>query len=160
MTIGSRIKLFRLKRGLTQKQLGDLCGMADSAIRRYESNRGNPTEKTLQRIATALDVSVLELMGFDLVQISAERTISKGIEVSKALEDEKWLKENGGSEEEIKEARKRWALAMAELSDLSHEAALLAAFHALNEKGKETAIDRVTELSKIPEYQMKISQDS
>ena len=159
MNIGSKIKLFRLKRGLTQKQLGDLCGMADSAIRRYESNRGNPTEKTLQRIATALDVSVLDLMGSDLMQISAERTISKGIEASKAWEDRTWLEENGGSEEEIKEATKRWALSMAELSELSSETALLAAFYDLNDKGKETAIDRVRELAKIPEYQMKKSQD-
>ena len=54
MSIGSNIKRIRLARGLTQKQLGELCGMADSAIRRYESDRGNPTEKTLNRIANAL----------------------------------------------------------------------------------------------------------
>ena len=57
MSTGERIRAIRMKRGQTQKQLGDLCGMADSAIRRYESGRGNPTEKTLQRIAAALGVS-------------------------------------------------------------------------------------------------------
>lgn len=36
--------------------------MADSAIRRYESDRGNPTQETLQRIAAALKVSVLDLL--------------------------------------------------------------------------------------------------
>lgn len=36
--------------------------MADSAIRYYESNRGNPTQETLQRIAAALGVSVGQLI--------------------------------------------------------------------------------------------------
>ncbi len=35
MTIGENIKRIRKEKGLTQKQLGSLCQMADSAIRRY-----------------------------------------------------------------------------------------------------------------------------
>ena len=65
MNIGGRIRVLRTEKALTQKQLGDLCGMADSAIRRYESNRGNPTQETLQRIASALGVSVSDLLGQD-----------------------------------------------------------------------------------------------
>ncbi len=64
MGIGERIKAARIERGLTQKQLGELCGMADSAIRRYESDRGNPTEKTIWRIASALDMEPWELRGY------------------------------------------------------------------------------------------------
>lgn len=56
MNVGTKIKEARTKMGLTQKQFGELCGMADSAIRRYESGRGNPTIKTLQRIAKAIGV--------------------------------------------------------------------------------------------------------
>lgn len=59
---GNIIRTLRVGAGLTQKQLGDLCGMADSAIRRYESGSGNPTEKTLQRIANALNVPVEALL--------------------------------------------------------------------------------------------------
>lgn len=59
---GNLIRALRVGAGLTQKQLGDLCGMADSAIRRYESGRGNPTEKTLQRIADALNVPAEALL--------------------------------------------------------------------------------------------------
>ena len=62
MKTGNLIRELREGAGLTQKQLGDLCGMADSAIRRYESGRGNPTEKTLQRIAGALKVPVESLL--------------------------------------------------------------------------------------------------
>ena len=65
METGELIKAARKSRGLTQKQLGDLCGMADSAIRRYESGKGNPTQKTLQRIASALQVDPYSLYSFD-----------------------------------------------------------------------------------------------
>lgn len=62
--VGERIKKARKEQKLTQAQLGARCGgMADSAIRRYESGRGNPTLETLQRIADALDIPVGELLG-------------------------------------------------------------------------------------------------
>lgn len=62
MPTGEKIKEFRKKRGLTQKQLGNLCGMADSAIRRYENGRANPKIETLRKIADALEVNVTELL--------------------------------------------------------------------------------------------------
>lgn len=61
--IGENIKKFRLSKNMTQKQLGDLCGMADSAIRRYENGRANPKKETLQKIALALGISEIELLG-------------------------------------------------------------------------------------------------
>lgn len=63
MGIGDNIRALRKEQGLTQKELGERCGMADSAIRYYESNRGNPTQKTIERIAAALGVHILDLVG-------------------------------------------------------------------------------------------------
>ncbi len=56
-------KKTKIERGLTQTQLGDLCipKMKDSAIRRYESGKVIPKTNTLQRIAKALNVSIVEL---------------------------------------------------------------------------------------------------
>ena len=62
MTIGEKIRAARIKKNLTQKQLGHKCGMADSAIRRYESGRGNPTLDTVGRIAEALDLELRDLV--------------------------------------------------------------------------------------------------
>ena len=56
--IGYNIKKARRDKGWTQKQLGDKCGMADSAIRRYEIGKGRPKYETLEKIANALGVSV------------------------------------------------------------------------------------------------------
>lgn len=77
MGVGARIRALRKEKGLTQKQLGERCGMADSAIRFYESDRGNPTHKTIERIANALDVHVFDLVGIgpklDKIQIKYDR---------------------------------------------------------------------------------------
>ena len=62
MAVGEKIKLARKKNGLTQKALGQKCGMPDSQIRQYESERFKPKLDTLRRIANALDVPLYELM--------------------------------------------------------------------------------------------------
>ena len=63
MTVGDMIREMRLSKNLTQKQLGDMCGMADSAIRRYENGRANPKLETLKKIADALGTSIDVLLG-------------------------------------------------------------------------------------------------
>lgn len=47
--------------GLTQKKLGELCGIAEPTIRRYELGKLNPKIGTLNKIAKALGVPVTEL---------------------------------------------------------------------------------------------------
>ena len=39
---GDMIRKYRTEKGLTQKKLGELCGIADSNIRKYESGNQNP----------------------------------------------------------------------------------------------------------------------
>ncbi len=66
---GEMIRKYRIEKGLTQKKLGDLCGIADSNIRKYESGRQNPKFETLQKIAIALGVSALDLIPSDQVSL-------------------------------------------------------------------------------------------
>lgn len=61
MTTGELIRAARKKAGLTQKQLGDLCGIAEPTIRRYELGKLNPKRETLQKISKPLDVPWYEL---------------------------------------------------------------------------------------------------
>lgn len=63
MSIGEKIRAARKNKGMTQKQLGAKCGMADSAIRKYESGTQTPKLETLQRIADALKVPVSYFYG-------------------------------------------------------------------------------------------------
>ncbi len=59
--IGDRIRYFREKAGLTQKQLGELTGKSESAIRNYELDNRTPDWETLTRLANALKVSYYAL---------------------------------------------------------------------------------------------------
>ena len=63
MTVGDRIRQWRNERNLTQKQLGELAGIAEPTIRRYELGKLNPKYETLEKIAAALHVSTGCLLG-------------------------------------------------------------------------------------------------
>ncbi|MDD2956021.1 MAG: helix-turn-helix transcriptional regulator [Oscillospiraceae bacterium] len=62
MSVGEKIRAARVAQGKTQKEIGKAAGMADSAIRKYESGSQIPKTETLQRIAKALGVPVYTLM--------------------------------------------------------------------------------------------------
>ena len=63
--IGNRIKKFRTKRGLTQKELGIALGFnpesADIRIAQYENSSRNPRDVVVERMASVLNVSVFTL---------------------------------------------------------------------------------------------------
>ena len=48
----------RKNSGLTQKELADRTGMAQGDISKLEKGNGNPSLKTLQRLATAMDMKL------------------------------------------------------------------------------------------------------
>ena len=62
MTAGKNIRKLRKEKGLTQKKLGELCGMNEVQIRQYELGKANPKYETLKKIADALDVPIQSLM--------------------------------------------------------------------------------------------------
>ena len=48
----------RKNSGLTQKELADRAGMAQGDISKLEKGNGNPSLKTLQRLAKAMDMKI------------------------------------------------------------------------------------------------------
>lgn len=61
MTVGENIRRIRKEKGLTQKQLGELCNMKEANIRKYELDKANPKIETIDRIASALGVSIAQI---------------------------------------------------------------------------------------------------
>lgn len=59
--VGTIIRKLRIEQGLTQKQLGEACGIAEPTIRRYELGKLNPKFETLERIAEALNADVWDI---------------------------------------------------------------------------------------------------
>ncbi|MCC7007279.1 MAG: helix-turn-helix transcriptional regulator [Acidobacteria bacterium] len=63
--VGARIRTLRQARGLTQEKLGELARLSYKFIGEIERGAGNPTLDSLARLATALDVSVADLVSQD-----------------------------------------------------------------------------------------------
>lgn len=74
MTLNERIREIRIKRGLTQREVGERAHIAEPTIRKYESGRLNPKYATLEKIASALDVPVLALMGYVFIRYTEDGT--------------------------------------------------------------------------------------
>jgi len=56
--IGNAIKETRLKRKMTQKQLGELIGVQKAQISRIENNLSNARMDTIMKVFNALDAEV------------------------------------------------------------------------------------------------------
>ena len=85
MNIGERIKKARQEKGLSQKALGQMLGVSQQMIGQWESASANLTVETIQKIATALEVSLSNIMGkeeFDKIietKSRIKRQIDSGI---------------------------------------------------------------------------------
>lgn len=60
--IGESIKKFRIKMNLTQEELANKLNVTRQAISKWENNKGEPDLNMLRNIATALSVTVEELL--------------------------------------------------------------------------------------------------
>ena len=76
MTIGEKIKHYRTQNKMTQKQLGEKCGLAEITIRQYEADKYIPKIGNLQKIAAALNVPLFDFVGaagnFDWGQVAKD----------------------------------------------------------------------------------------
>ena len=82
MIDGSRIKKERLKRGMSQQQLGDLLDVTKVSICGYENGTRTPTMETFLKMVEILEVEPDYLLGRDVNIICEEdetyvRKISK-----------------------------------------------------------------------------------
>ena len=119
---GDMIRKYRTEKGLTQKKLGELCGIADSNIRKYESGNQNPKIETLQKIADALGIPVNRLLAGKII-----------------------------SRDELKEKLSEYGLTHL-VPDTEEERTVLENCKKLNETGKKEPAKRVEELTHLEKY--------
>lgn len=62
MNVGVKIKQRRESLNLSQEQLSQISGVSQASIHYIESGENSPTTKTLQKLATALGVSITEIV--------------------------------------------------------------------------------------------------
>ncbi len=72
--VGSKIKEYRTKKKLTQKELGKLVGVKHNTVSSYENGTNEPEQNILYSIAKALDVSINDFFPSDSANLVAEES--------------------------------------------------------------------------------------
>ena len=127
MTFGERLKSARNAAGLTQKELAHKAKMAEITVRNYEAGKYKPKLEHQEKLSNALGMPREELIG---------------------LHREK----NGGWGGTFEEGLKEMSL-IGEAQARAQRKQLSWYFNKLNYVGKNKAIERVMELTQVPNYQ-------
>lgn len=157
MTVGENIKNIRKEKGFTQKKLSELCGIAEPTIRKYESGDLNPKIETIEKIASALGVSIFRIK--EDLSGESERVIIPGRLSIVEVNDPKSAYSKYEIRAEDPAAFQMGLEIMQNAGVIVPEALpitkLTKAFCQLNDIGQIKAVERVEELAKIPDYQRK-----
>ena len=111
-----KVRDARNEKGLTQAQLGELCGVSGRAVLTYEKGEKIPRQATMLKLAKALDVSIKFLTDDECVnpiediekdgyiEIARERYGAKGVrDVNELLDENRALFAGGELSEEQKD---------------------------------------------------------
>lgn len=63
-SLGFRLAMARLNKGLSQSKLADITGVSQNNIYSYENNRTVPKVTTLKLLCKALDKTAFDLLGY------------------------------------------------------------------------------------------------
>lgn len=140
MTVGERIRAARKKAGLTQKELGEQCGIAEPTIRRYELGKLNPKIETLRKIAEPLGIPVYQLYGDEIKQFYIEGVL----EGTRMAENRPVVL----AEEEVLHPYREKGYQFDGI-----EALFISELNKLNEFGQFVALNTIREIAKKKEYQ-------
>jgi len=73
--LGKRLKLLRSESGLTQEKLSIATGLSQTYISGIENGTRNPSIKTLDKLAKALNVKISVITDFDSYRITERSRI-------------------------------------------------------------------------------------
>lgn len=65
MTVGEKIKMYRLAKGMTQQDVANVLGVSYQNISQYERGVRTPKMSMVRRIASALSVNAWDIAGVD-----------------------------------------------------------------------------------------------
>jgi len=72
MTIGEKIRYLRERMGITQGKLAEIAGLHPVSVRKYETNKMQPQQAQIERIADALNISATAILGIDHANMKLE----------------------------------------------------------------------------------------
>ncbi len=79
MSFGRNLAKIRKEKGLTQKDLVSLSGVAISQIRRYEAEQSSPTLEVVIKLVKALGVSIDELVFAKVTGVASSKLMDRDL---------------------------------------------------------------------------------
>ena len=157
MNIGSQIRGARKKSKLTQKELAEKAGVATITIQQYELGKREPRLEQLKAIAAALGVSVGYLLGYEEEQVIIPGRL-KIVSVNDPELENIQYRIEAEDEEAFTLGCQIIESAGISIPEYTPAGRISSALEKLNDKGRAVAVERVEELTKIPDYQRTESQ--
>lgn len=75
---GEQIKEARMKRGLTQQELGDLIGISKHTVIKYEKNEREPNLETLTKLINLLDLDFWDIAPIEKIELEPGPAYEEG----------------------------------------------------------------------------------
>jgi transcriptional regulator with XRE-family HTH domain len=82
--VGNKIREFRKRRNLTQKELGEKIGVKHNTISAYENGTNSPEQSALFKIARALDIKVDDLFP-STTEVNVAEELERALHMAKDL---------------------------------------------------------------------------
>ena len=87
ITVGKRIRNFRLQQRISQEELAERCGLHPTYIGQIERGEKNATIESIGRVSVGLGISLCEL--FENVDVNAARSLSsEAYEIVQSVSDD------------------------------------------------------------------------
>ena len=91
--IGNNIRNIRIAKGITQKEISEKLGITPTAWRKFESGTCSPKIDTLEKIAAALDVNIVDFFKKEsLDEVKADADAVELLNAFKKLNEEGRIK--------------------------------------------------------------------
>ncbi|MEG1061433.1 MAG: helix-turn-helix transcriptional regulator [Oscillospiraceae bacterium] len=152
MTVGQNIRDYRKSRNLTQKQLGEILGVAQNTVAQWESDYSQPSITQLEKVAEALNVSRISFLpdGWDFLQDYSEEdteAYKNALNEAKAETDAiNYAKQVAYETNHILSSK------LKEIPQAYFRNAILNALISLNQEGLWKVLNYSQELSEIKRY--------
>lgn len=153
-SVGSRIKKEREAANVTQAELAKRIDVASSMIGQWENSNRNPKPATLEKIATALNISVDRLLYDSVVKTEVIPGRAWTVKIDDPSLDNYIYRIEAADSEAFSFVQNAMAQLVGDIRQYTLEARLSAAFNQLSEEGQAIAIQRIEELAKIPDYRV------